>query len=257
MNEPRILILTPFRNEEASIPFYMNALEALDYPRDKLSLYWLQNDSSDNTSEILGLWLKARQFGKKLSIRLCDATIIGPVDKQPPGGYVKDIPYGPQRGPPWSIIWNEYFLPAITRWDGEYVIVWMADCVPPPDAIWEYLKVFETHTDAGWVGGAYHRRYPRHQELQSPIGLNKRGKFHTEATVRSITKPIKCRLICHFWMMKAAPLCTATFSGETQGIDVHMCLAKHFEDHGLYVYYQPSVYVKHVSSDGKIYRESL
>ena len=86
-----ILILTPFRNEAHSIPHYMKALRALDYPPELIDVYWLENDSSDMTLRML----KREKDGMPFkSTTLESVKIIGPVKKRKPGRYSKDVAYG-------------------------------------------------------------------------------------------------------------------------------------------------------------------
>lgn len=48
-----ILILTPFKNAEASLERYFENLQNLQYPHEKISLGFLEGDSTDNTFALL------------------------------------------------------------------------------------------------------------------------------------------------------------------------------------------------------------
>ena len=48
-HQPRVLVLTPMKNTSAHLARYVRLLEALDYPREALSLCILEGDSTDDT----------------------------------------------------------------------------------------------------------------------------------------------------------------------------------------------------------------
>ncbi len=50
---PRILIACPVRNREKIFPEYLDRLLTLKYPRDRVSFYFIVNNSEDRTEEIL------------------------------------------------------------------------------------------------------------------------------------------------------------------------------------------------------------
>ena len=50
---PSVLILTPIKNAARFLPGYFDLLARLDYPRDKLSLAFLEGDSEDETTLVL------------------------------------------------------------------------------------------------------------------------------------------------------------------------------------------------------------
>jgi len=242
MGLPKILILSPFRNEAHAIRLYMKGLENLDYPRELIDLYWLENDSSDDTLELLKALVESIDFK---SVRLESIEILGPVEKRPPGGYWKDMDQRNRKGG-WVRIWNERFLSLIRGSNADYVLAGWSEAVPPSNVIHEYLKVFEEYKDAGWVGGSMYRRRPC-GTLNPVLSPWRTGSVLSE-------KPVKVLMTGHVWMMprEAVSKCSFYLAG---GGDVHFSLIKDLEKQGLYVYYQPSVFIKHISSDGKIYDE--
>lgn len=248
----RILILTPFRNEDHSIPQYLAAIKKLRYPPELIDLYWLENDSTDRTLEMLE---EARSQMPFRSVTLESVTIMGPVDKRPPKEYVKDTPYGPDRMKSWMVIWNDYFLPFVRQSEAEYMMPWYADVVAPRNVITEYLKVFETKPDAGWVGGAIHRRYPQHREIGTP--------WPEHLTYSK--EVVEVAMAGHCWVIPRKLLVNTTLSPDKtfhpeikhEHPDIHLSLVWHLYEKGFKVYYQPSIYLKHVSSDGKIYSHNL
>jgi len=242
MTLPRILIITPFRNEEHSIPHYLGAMHNLDYPPELIDVYWLENDSSDNT---LTLLREAEQDYNFNSLTLDPVMILGPVEKKPSGEYWKDIPSGRLRVQPWLTIWNDCFLPFIVKSKADYVMPWYADALAPPDVITEFLKVFGSYSDAGWVGGALYRRHPRQGELDAP----------RPCELAYSKKAVRVDYTAHIWMMPRIPLTKCVFG--YVAAEMHLSLIADLAKQGLHVYYQPSVFIKHVSTDGKIYDHSL
>ena len=241
---PRILILTPFRNEAHSVSHYISALRRLNYPSELIDVYWLENDSTDETLELLEETRKTLPH----QILLESIKIIGGAKKRASGSYCKDIPPGIGRRKSWLTIWNEYFLPKIRGSNVNYVLVWYADAVPPTNVITEYLKVFLKHSNAGWVGGTIYRRYPCHKELRIPLNPQ---LIHSES-------PIETSYTSHIWMMRRENAAKGAFhyiplSAKGKSGDIHMSLILSLKKQGLKVYYQPSVFLKHVSTDGVIY----
>ena len=246
-----ILIVTPFRNEEHSIPHYLKALKALDYPFELVDVYWLENDSSDNTLEMLK---DAKNDMPFKSTVLETINILGSQKKRAAGSYFKDLPTGPNRKITWPVIWNKHFLPLIKKSRVDYVLVWYADAVAPPNIITEYLKVFSEYGDAGWVGGAMHRR--------KGYSSLRRGKavmplaFPLPLSLVGSKKVVRVSYTGHCWMCPRQPLSKTEFYNH-RGHDMHLSLIKGLSEQGLSVYYQPTVYLKHISTDGKIYRHEL
>jgi len=240
MEDARVLLLTPFRNESHSFPLYLKALCDLNYPKKLIDIFWLENDSSDNTLQMLE---KAQHEMPFNSTILESIKILGPVEKRKPGEYFKDIPYGEgRRAAPWLVIWNEHFLPVIRKSSAGFVLAWYADVVAPPNIITEYLEVFRKYKDAGWAGGVMHRRYPRQSALAFPHPFS----------LADSKEIIQVSYTGHCWMCPRPALAKTKFY-KTKGGDIHLSLISELGKQGLKVYYQPSIHLKHVSTDGKIY----
>jgi len=241
MTLPRILLISPFRNEEHSVPHYLEALRKLDYPPELVDVYWLENDSSDNT---LALLREAEHTFTFNSLTLNPVMILGPVKKRPAGEYWKDLTYGEPRISAWLFIWNNIFFPLIRENTHDYVLMWYSDAVAPPNVIHEYLKVAENYP-AGWIGGSLPRREPRpfiiRSKVESPWPMN----------IVNAKKPTRCQLTGHVWLMprEAAGKCSLYL----EPFEIHLSIIEGLEKQGLYVYYQPSVYLPHVSTDGIIH----
>lgn len=54
--KPYILIAAPVRNRAWILPKYLDSLENLDYPKDKLAFCFIINDSTDDSKDILENW---------------------------------------------------------------------------------------------------------------------------------------------------------------------------------------------------------
>lgn len=55
---PKIKICAPFKDDEWCLPEFLEGIVNLNYPKDRLSLYFLENDSQDKTLEKLKKWAK-------------------------------------------------------------------------------------------------------------------------------------------------------------------------------------------------------
>jgi GT2 family glycosyltransferase len=258
--KPQILIVTPFRNEDHSIRHYLKALKAVEYPKELIDLYWLENDSSDKTLSMLKTAKGEMPFK---STTLKSINILGSVKKRKSGEYIKDISYGRGlRKHPWIVIWNDHFLPLVEKMKHKYVLFWYADAVPPPNVITEYLKVFDKYSNAGWVGGRMHRRFPRQNDITSPRLIGKRPKLTnsqkaawvkaTNTAIEEIKNPTEVKITMHVFMIPRNPLCKCKLYYDPR--EMHFSIINGLAEQGLRVYYQPTVYIKHVSTDGKIWR---
>ncbi|XP_074871269.1 inactive glycosyltransferase 25 family member 3 [Carettochelys insculpta] len=58
---PSVVIALLARNSEHSLPHYLGALERLDYPKERISLWCATDHNIDNTTEILWEWLTAME----------------------------------------------------------------------------------------------------------------------------------------------------------------------------------------------------
>lgn len=239
----RILIISVFRNEAHAVPHYIKSLSALNYPHNLIDIIWLENDSSDDTLLLLKYGVKnLRGFS---GYHLGHINILGAVAKNAELGYTKDIPYGKDRIQPWLLLWNYHIIPAILDRIGvcDYFLIWFGDCVAPPDVIQEYLKVYDKYPDCGWAGGEMWRRHPREKECISPW-------LYGNRVPTEITKvPFAAS---HCWLGKPEYMKDITFQYHKN--DMHLSIIDQLAAKGLYVYFQPSVKLKHVSCDGKIYR---
>ncbi len=54
---PRVLVAILAKQKEPVLPFYLQCIEALDYPKNRIVLYVRTNNSTDRTAEIMRDWL--------------------------------------------------------------------------------------------------------------------------------------------------------------------------------------------------------
>ena len=54
---PKVLLAILAKQKEAVLPFYLECIEALDYPKDAIHLYIRTNNNTDRTTEILQDWV--------------------------------------------------------------------------------------------------------------------------------------------------------------------------------------------------------
>jgi hypothetical protein len=52
-NYPSITISAPIRNRQTYIPYYLKHIYEIDYPKEKLSILWVLNDSIDDSEKLL------------------------------------------------------------------------------------------------------------------------------------------------------------------------------------------------------------
>ncbi|TMS08023.1 Procollagen galactosyltransferase 2 [Larimichthys crocea] len=61
MQPPTVVIAIIARNTAHSLPYYLGALERLNYPKDRISVWAATDHNSDNTTAILKEWLTVMQ----------------------------------------------------------------------------------------------------------------------------------------------------------------------------------------------------
>ena len=68
---------------------------------------------------------------------------------------------------------------------------------------------------------------------------------------RDIKHPVECKLTGHVFMIPREPLCKCTLYHVAT--EMHYSITQGLAKQGLKVYYQPTVYIRHVSTDGQIW----
>ncbi|SIS42476.1 glycosyltransferase family 2 protein [Salimicrobium flavidum] len=124
---PTVSILIPAHNEEVVIEETLKSMIRLDYPKNKMEVIVINDNSSDRTGEIVENY--ARQF-----------PFIKPVHTKPPYG-----------GKGKSGALNNGLKEAT----GEMIVVYDADNTPEPDAIHYLVLGLENDPDAGAVVGKF------------------------------------------------------------------------------------------------------
>uniref|UniRef100_A0A8B9GVN4 Cerebral endothelial cell adhesion molecule n=1 Tax=Astyanax mexicanus TaxID=7994 RepID=A0A8B9GVN4_ASTMX len=61
MQQPTVVIAIIARNAAHSLPYYLGALERLNYPKDRISIWAATDHNTDNTTAILREWLTVMQ----------------------------------------------------------------------------------------------------------------------------------------------------------------------------------------------------
>lgn len=159
----RILIVTPFNNEDHSFSHYIKSLLVIDYPKELIDLVWLENDSVDNTKKLLDKWHPIIKKKGYHSFRYISKSFGLKLDKLPPnarkghaGKNVLTGRIGIARAKKLCRIYS-YLFSFLTD-EHDYVLMWMADAVSPPNTIKRFLEVFKQKPKAGCVGGVIHNR---------------------------------------------------------------------------------------------------
>jgi hypothetical protein len=292
-----ILICTPFNNESHAIDLYVKSLLDLDYPKDLIDLVWLENDSVDNTWNILTKYYREinakyhyhsfniirRGYGLKRLGKLsqeqfengncgfrCGKNIISnPSDASDRAKRLCDI--------------YHYFFGLLDKDYHKYFLMFMADALPPANAIKRFIEVYEIKGDAGWVGGVHHKRYPFHIQtkltddpdlygLAAPLFKNRPNEriygtpsrtstvyYVSDAELLRLTIKdpiIECEMTGHFFMIKPDVI----FAGarmKLSGYDIIQSCIDKIYDMNLKVYCATDIYLEHISLDGKIYRHNV
>lgn len=254
---PKILLGTPFKNDDHAIPTYVKSILTLDYPKSLIDVVWIENDSVDQTWPMLQSHYKELLKQPYRSFRLIQKSYGFRRPKNPPGSYFRDVWPGEggnlklwgESGKNFITVHN--FLFSLLK-DQEYFMLHLADAISPPDTIRRFLKVFESNSDAAWVGGVNHRRYPRQNQIGCPWSLNL--KIMSESAIPN--KVFECGFTCHVFLIKREVLdrgARISFNWS----ECYIPFSNMIRQMGYKCYCDPAVYLKHVSTDGKIHRHSL
>ncbi|HUI28779.1 MAG TPA: glycosyltransferase [Candidatus Acidoferrales bacterium] len=120
---PKVSVVVAAKDEEKNLPACLNSLVGLQYPRDKLEIIIVNDQSTDATPSLIDKM--SRDFGY---VRRVDAKGSSAL-----------------RGKPNAL------SQGIENATGEFIFLTDADCVVPPTWITETLKYFDG--DTGIVGG--------------------------------------------------------------------------------------------------------
>lgn len=217
-------------------------------------MVWLESDSVDQT------WPLLQKRHKEIvstqpyrSFRLIQKSYGLKFPKNPPGSYYRDVRPGMRgdnklwRKQAENLIAVHHFFFSLLK-DQDYFMLYLADAVSPPNAIRKYLEVFNRKRDAAWVGGIHHRRYPRHKNMGCPRYFN--GKVIPETEIPKTV--FECGFTCHVFLIKSDVLkrgARLSFNWT----ECYIPFSNAIRQMGYKIYCDPSVYLKHVSTDGKIW----
>lgn len=297
-NAKKILIATPFCNEAHSIDQFMVSLKEIAYPKSQIDLLWIENNSSDDTWEMLNKYYEEFKSLGYSSHRLQQktSTKYGKIIKQVGDEYGKtglggkigqDNPHEvmKQRPAHQISIWND-MLNAMTD-EHEYILFWFADTVCPTNLINKYKVDFNEHPDAGWLGGVMHKRSPRHKRVEgqhtmhyglaSPYVKVYERQPDERFVVRSSSYPYGVRAMTedeilhlrkenitiveacctgHVFMI-SRKVVKEGFKFELAPLETGLQCERFLNSLGLKMYADLTIYIQHISVDGKIYVRTL
>ena len=174
LKQYRILIGTPFCNEEHSISQYVRGLLNIDYPKELIDLVWIENNSSDNTWKLLEKFynrIKTEYHYHSFILLRKTNEEYGNLPKEEYGRCVSGkVHHGVHKSIRRA---RAHYLCSLLNFIMEkgkthdFCVTIMADVVVPANVLERYIKVMEDYSDCGWVGGVMHRRYPKHNRGRS------------------------------------------------------------------------------------------
>ena len=77
---PKVLLAILAKQKEAVLPFYLECIEALDYPKGSIHLYIRTNNNTDRTAEILGDWV-SRVRDSYAGVEMDKSDVEAPVEQ--------------------------------------------------------------------------------------------------------------------------------------------------------------------------------
>ncbi|XP_053707709.1 procollagen galactosyltransferase 1 [Synchiropus splendidus] len=135
---PRILVALICRNSEHSLPYFLGALERLDYPKDRMALWVATDHNMDNTTVMLRDWLvKVRSQYHYVEWR----------PKEHPRHYVDEE--GPKH---WTDLRYEHVMKlrqaalksAREMWADYFMVVDCDNLLTNPNVLWDLIKENKT-----------------------------------------------------------------------------------------------------------------
>jgi len=205
--DKRILVCCPFNDEAHSMKLFMKSLVEIDYPRELIDLVLFENNSTDDTWQLLvrhyrrlkklnwhSITLHRKSDGELFpKLRNCDFAkplVVRRKGKKtaelmPPVYSGKHLVWGKQIYARARNVRNMYyFLFDLLKPEHDFFTMLMTDMVYPPNILKRYVNVMEKFPDAGWVGGCHHRRFPTHDIIAAPYIF---AKYPIERTLEYIS----------------------------------------------------------------------
>jgi len=124
---PSITICMPVKNRAWCLPKVLSSIEALDYPRHKIKIVFVDDYSADGSYEIIEEW--ARRVGEL-------------------GFYKVEVIRAKTNIPQARNL-------CIKHMEGELLLFWDSDVVPPPELLREMVEELKRNPDVGIIGADY------------------------------------------------------------------------------------------------------
>ncbi len=163
-HDPIITIGVPTYNSAPSLPNFLIALEALDYPKDKMRLVFVDNLSTDDTPTMLGEFLQ-RQGGY----------------------YEKALMFSLKSSIP------QARNICIENSVGDYLLFLDSDVIPPQNTAKRMIEIFHFNRDVAILGFPYRSRFATHSDSEGSERL--RHEPHQALLVQAGCMMIKLGLI--------------------------------------------------------------
>ncbi len=144
VNTPLVTIGILTKNRFWCIRKVLEAIESLEYPKDKINLVFVDNHSTDGTFEILAEW-KSEMEGRYYNIILIQEHT--------------NIPQARNL--------------CIEKMVGKYLLFWDSDVVPPRDLLKEMVFIMENNLSLGIIGADY--IYEAALKIKRKLILNKKS----------------------------------------------------------------------------------
>lgn len=296
--DKRILVCCPFNNEAHSMKLFMKSLVKIDYPRELIDLVLFENNSTDATWERLVRhhrrlkklnWhsvtlyrktdgelfpkLKHRDFAKPLLVRKRGKK----AQLMPPIYSGKHLVWGKQVFARAKNVRNMYyFLFNLLKPEHDFFMMMMTDMMYPPNILKRYVEVMEKFSDAGWVGGCHHRRFPTHTIIAAPYIFAKHPIKRTLKYIsvyQNVREPTPLEIIMarrksglifevfmtgHGFMLRPEIVKRYGQNIDTVSqIEIVTPIITSMWKAGYKVYCASDIYQKHISLDGKVYVHEL
>lgn len=253
----KILIACPVRNREWILPIYLEHLYKIDYPKKLISLYFIVNNSTDGSSELL------KQFKLFYGMEYADITIDTMYKPQlPDDARIVDIRN--QHIYHWLSELRNYLLMKCVQLKCDYLLSCDTDILVPSNILNE-LIIDDKSVCASLIYNGYHFKpqnagkgynairmayqYPNILNLVNEVNYKHVVNYHVKNP--NLCNKDKLLEIDATGAVSIIPfsVCRDTrYSWDKQGEDIAWsrdCQAK-----GYKLYCKPSVYSQHIMSEG-------
>ena len=126
-NLPLLTICMPVKNRAWCINRVLNAIENIEYPKEKVKIVFVDDYSNDGTYEIISEWVN-----KALKIGFNKVEVIRARTNIPQARNI-----------------------CISRVEGKYLLFWDSDVIPPSGLLREIVETLEHKSDIGIIGADY------------------------------------------------------------------------------------------------------